>query len=480
MKKIFNGVFPIEGFYEKESDDLGPFVWTKRRFKTRYHGVSGLFRINLCYYGENGLLSVQGENGEKTFMALYRGWHIYPFDLSRFQKGIIDFELNYLVKVDEDDRELGIMIRDFHEFEHLNEFYYLSRIFENKMLNRKEFMSAKEKLQSLPYRLRIDIENRCNIKPPCVYCEWDWIKHLEDQTDYKFTFDTIEELGPFFDLAEEVIDCSYGEPFLNTDLSTIINYISGKRKHIEFTSNGQTLDGKNREIILGKPLTIYVSLDSPTAEGYSIYRNDKFNIVMENLRALCAEKRKHNNLPRVIISYIVMYSNMHDVLPFIELMGDVGVDGIKLRCLFHAQRMIKPKVVRNDFEFIYGDETLLHSELAEVVKKIQSAAQNNGILIHSELDFSNQVEPGHRPICTEPWETIYVLSRGIHCCCFTKDPLVPWSERDGRPLEKFLRDSWNSHEYRQLRSALAQGSLGKSCMESPSCPIVRKIAYEST
>ncbi|MFC1883462.1 radical SAM protein [Thermodesulfobacteriota bacterium] len=480
MEKIFNGVLPIEGFYEEESDDLESFVWTKRRFKTKYYGKSGLFRVNLCYYGDNGVLSAHGENGEKTSMALYKGWHIYPFDLTGFQGGTIDFELSYLVKVKKDDRELGIMIRDFHEFEHPDEFHYLSRLFENKMLNHKEFISAHEELRSLPYKLRIDIENRCNIKPPCVYCEWDWVKHLEGQTEYKFTFDTIKELGPFFDLAEEVVDCSYGEPFLNNDLSNIISYISGKGKRIEFTSNGQILDEKNRSIILGKPLTIYVSIDSPTAEDYSIYRNDKFDVVIENLKALCAEKKKFGNMPRVITSYIVMHSNIHNVQPFIKEMENVGVDGIKLRCLYHGQRMMKTRIVRNNFEFIYKHETLLHSELAEVVERARSKAEKNGLMIYSELDFSNQVKPGHRPICKEPWETIYVLGRGIHCCCFSKDPLVPWSEQGDRTLEEFLRDSWNSPQYRELRTALAQGKLNKSCLESPSCPIVRKKAYESS
>jgi MoaA/NifB/PqqE/SkfB family radical SAM enzyme len=322
------------------------------------------------------------------------------------------------------------------------------------------------------------MENRCNIKPPCVYCEWDWVKGLEGQADYQFTPNTILELGPFFDLAEEVIDCSYGEPFLNPNLSQILSDISEKQKRIEFTTNGQILDEKNSRLILGKPLTLYVSIDSSTAENYRIYRNNKFETVIGNLRALCTQKKKFDNLPRTIVSYIVMRSNMDDVVPFIELMDRVGVDGIKLRCLYHGQRMIQARIVRNNFEFIYQSEALLHSELADVVEKARDEARKIGLPIFSELDFGKEWKSDHRPLCGEPWEAIYVLRRGIHCCCYTKEPLVRWSERGSRALAEFLRDAWNGPQYRELRSALAGGRLHKTCLKSPSCPIVRKKAYE--
>jgi hypothetical protein len=56
--------------------------------------------------------------------------------------------------------------------------------------------------------------------------------------------------------------------------------------------------------------------------GYARYRNDRFDDIITNLRALCREKKSADNLPRVIVSFIVMRSNIDEIASVFALMRD--------------------------------------------------------------------------------------------------------------------------------------------------------------
>lgn len=70
------------------------------------------------------------------------------------------------------------------------------------------------------------------------------------------------------------------------------------------------------------------------------------------------------------------------------------------------------------------------------------------------------------PLCREPWESYYILRRGILPCCY------------GNPIDRDMEDwkaAWNSETMRKIRSCLGQGKLSPYCLESPGCPIVHRI-----
>jgi len=480
LKNILQEICPTKGFYEVEFDEGGPFVWTKPRFNAQRLSKARFFAATLCFYGDEGKLIVRSEEGQETSIDLYRGWHTYPLDLSELHGENVEFELHNTIEVEGDDRELGVMIRKLIEIDDFETFTRLRGTLRNRVINHTEYTTGHSTLRSYPPKLRIDLENRCNVKPPCVYCEWEWIKHLEGQTDYRFIRDTFSQLGLFFAMAEEVVDCSYGEPLLNPNLQVLINEVCRGGREFAMTSNGQLLDAQNRRKILGKPMLLNVSIDSSTAGGYRLYRNNTFDVVIKNLRALCREKKQYNDCPRVFASFIVMRSNVDDLLPFIRLMRDAGVDGIRLRCLFREPRTKRSLTSRNGFVFIYDREILDDDSFAEAVRTARPVAKDCGLSLVSELDFVRNNGSKGVPLCREPWETLYVLTRGIYGCCFSRKPLVNWSQRGQRSLEEFLKETWNGSTYQALRSALAERRLPKSCLDSPNCAIVRKVLDEGS
>ena len=70
------------------------------------------------------------------------------------------------------------------------------------------------------------------------------------------------------------------------------------------------------------------------------------------------------------------------------------------------------------------------------------------------------------PLCLEPWQSYYILRRGIMACCYGSPILAP--------MEKYA-EMWNSPELREIRSFLSRGELSPYCHKSQSCPIVQRV-----
>jgi len=70
------------------------------------------------------------------------------------------------------------------------------------------------------------------------------------------------------------------------------------------------------------------------------------------------------------------------------------------------------------------------------------------------------------PLCREPWESFYILRRGILPCCY------------GNPIIGAMPDYaevWNCPELQDIRSHLSRGELSPYCRESLGCPIVQRV-----
>lgn len=471
---VLGGTSLLDGFYEPEKDLLGKFAWAKRTFRLGPPRRSAFLSIKLCYYGQNGRLCLKQRGQIVDQIRLYPGWQRYPLNLAGIDADELDFELNGITPVEGDHRELGVMIRRIEPFDDYSTYQLLNEVLANKQLNHQEFLLGKTVLQSYPPELRIDIESRCNIKPICVYCEWHWAKAAEEQTAFQFTYDTLAKMGSFYQLADGVTDCSCGEPLLNRDFGRLVEKFDEAGKFFEATSNGQLLDRRNRQKILGRNMVLYISVDSATPDGYARYRNHGFGRVIRNLRNLCREKAAHQNLPIVLVSFIAMKSNCREFDDFLGQMSEIGVNGVKLRSLYSLEDLDDQVFVRNGYRFDYRAEMLALPELEAFTSQARRAARQKGVHFIAELDLGKGDSAAGSPICSEPWKTIYVLRRGLMPCCFAKKPLTQWSPGPGQNLQESLEQAFNSPEYQQLRANLAQGKLPEFCLECKSCPITKR------
>jgi hypothetical protein len=68
-------------------------------------------------------------------------------------------------------------------------------------------------------------------------------------------------------------------------------------------------------------------------------------------------------------------------------------------------------------------------------------------------------------LCAEPWESYYILRRGILPCCHGSKAIAPLEEWE---------TAWNSPALQDIRRHLASGRLAPYCLESTGCPIVQR------
>ncbi len=310
--------------------------------------------------------------------------------------------------------------------------------------------------------------------PRCSYCEWQWIRELEKHASLGEPLALFEELGHFFEHAEEVVDCGYGEPFLNPNLEAVLNRISGMGAHFEMTSNGNLLERKNRSKLLGKDVLLYISIDAATDTSYRRFRDGSLDRILKNIEALSEERRDHNNLPKIAVSFIAMRSNVAEFETFLDRMVAVGVDGVKVRSLYANPHMTADISGQGSPGFNYQSEILPLADMLSFQDAAKISAKRKGVTLISDPDFCRELEEMDGPICTEPWQALYVLKRGLQPCCFSRTPLAPWEQRGNRPLIEFVAEVWNGDLMKEIREALAAGEFHEICKISGDCPIMKR------
>ncbi len=473
----------LEGFNEIEQADFGPFVWTKGVFTLCPNSSARFAKLSVAYLGKEGSITVRAADGRMLdAVELEHGWHICVLQLAGVAHEPVSFEISPIIDVPGDTRELGLMLRSAELFDDAHAFKVLTKTNRNLRLNQREFLAGTAILKSFPPQLRTSMEVRCNLPEldqACVYCAWDHAKMVEVGSP-PFTYETLQELGDFYDCAVEVVDCSIGEPAMHKDFGKIISKIHDDGKLMSFTTNGQLLGAVRRKQMLGKNMIVYVSIDASTAEGYARYRNKRFDDIIENLTALCRDKKEHGDLPRVFVTFLVMRSNVAELPQYIELMKKVGVDEVKLRSLNLDSLESQPTVTNNGYTFEYGKEILSMQELAELQPISQKLSQDMGVKVYNEThDFAEQNEPlPGVPLCSEPWKTMYFLRRGIMPCCYGVEPLATWDQQGDRSVGQFLGDIFNGETLTEIRSELAAGRLAQYCLNTPSCPIVKTMKLQ--
>jgi MoaA/NifB/PqqE/SkfB family radical SAM enzyme len=391
---------------------------------------------------------------------------------------------------------------------------HIHRQHENAVRNVGEMLAGRSTLDSTPVSLGIDLYGVCNVKPPCVYCEWDYSKDLEGAfVDAPFTPETLHEWGPFFENSVNLVNCSIGEPFMMKEFDDLLDAFGDAGKVLEMTTNGQILTDRNIQKLLGRPIDLYVSLDAGTPETYAKLRNDRFNSLLQNLRRLIAAKGGRGKYPHVHLVFMPMRANVHELETFVRLCADLDADRLVLRPL-NDSPSVDLKWDRSGYRFAYQHELLPFDELVRVSGRAAELCRRLGVELADQMDFGGAfgeqfekwfeegrravsaaparkeepvsrplapepvaVEPvaapppslgqEHKPACTEPWKSLYILRRGVFPCCYGGAPIAPMDQ---------YREAWNGELVQAIRAELSAGRFHEYCLRSTACPIVRKSA----
>ena len=496
------------------------------------------FRVWSGFFDLRQRLTVEAGGGPETF-ELPHGWWTVSVPLPAGCGAMTlraDRQLPRSARPG-DDRQLAVRVAAPRTHRDAARHRTVAGQLHNAVLNTREGLEGGAELASTPPSLGIDMYGACNVKPPCVYCGWDVAKALEkDDVDAPFNLDTLGDYGPFFENAASLVNCSIGEPFMMKDFDALLDRFADGNKAVEITTNGQILTDRNIGRLVGRRIELYVSLDAATAATYAKLRNDTFDRILGNLRRLIEAKGGRGGLPRLHLVFMPMQVNRHELDRFVDLCADLDADRFVLRPLNEIGDELD--WTRAGHRFVYSRERLDFDALVRLSARAAALCRRRGVPFSNQLDFGGEMAPifrqafdealcevdevpaavaaeaggsrslravdevpsaaaaeaagpepappresdaepaatdddgtlgeGRVPACLEPWKSFYVLRRGVLPCCHGARPLAPMGD---------YRDVWNAPILQDIRRHIARGEFHEYCLDSQSCPIVRKSRY---
>jgi len=348
----------------------------------------------------------------------------------------------------------------------------------NIELNRREVREKRLQLASGPLQVNIELTGICNIVPPCLFCTGKNFGH-----DYApLNVEYLDKYASVLDRCEHVNEDSFGEPLSHPALvATARRYISNGQR-FSFVCNGLLLsqDKADRLAALGPRLGIHVSFNAASDDIFFKLTGKKFARVVENVRYYVESYRRQNEgaAPDLILTFIVMKINKHEVVPFLRLARELG--GRALLASLHD----RPSVPLGKFgyDFVYEEEMLSYDELVRIGAEAKAVAAEIGLTVGLQWDAAVDstvrgfAEPGVDTPCLVPWRYMFIQehTRKVFACPYHRDPY-------GDLTKSSLEEIWNGADAIELRASLGRGEIPKYCKDhSAGCPLVMAERNRST
>ena len=229
-RRTANALRLVSGFHGIEMDEGQAFRWMARRARLDLPTAAGPRFLELQarspFQDLSAHLTVGGPGEEGSKRTLGDSWSTLSFPVPA------DAETLWL-EADRplprsahpgDERDLALQLRWPLLHDDPARHAHVERQHENRVRNRREMLEGAVRLESTPWKLGIDMVGTCNVKPPCVYCNWDEAKRREGaDVDVPFDLQALRGYGPFFENASELVNCSIGEPFMMRDVDQLLD-----------------------------------------------------------------------------------------------------------------------------------------------------------------------------------------------------------------------------------------------------------------
>jgi hypothetical protein len=416
------------GFHGVEVEDGLAFRWMSRRGVLRLppHDAARFLELQVCCHFLDLSQRLTSRVDTAREHPLVGGWNVVSVPVPPGAETVV-LEASRLLPAErhpDDPRPLAVQVRWPLLHAEPARHGHVTRQQENRVLNLREMLQGATRLESTPWKLGIDIQGSCNVKPPCVYCAWDLAKAREGaNVDVPFNLQTLREYGPLFDNAAELVNCSIGEPFMMREIDLLLDAFGSRGKVLELTTNGQILTETNIRKLLGRNVHLYISIDAATPQTYARLRNDAFDRLTANVRRLVRAKGGPGRLPLVYLVFMPMRANVHEVDAFVELCAELEPDRLVLRPV-NASEGVDLVWDRAGYRFDYQKELLPFDELVRVSGRVAELCRRHGIPLSDHMEG--------------------------------------------------FQEAWNSPLMQELRSELRDGRFHRYCFDSPDCPLVRK------
>ena len=272
----------------------------------------------------------------------------------------------------------------------------------------------------IPPVLTVEPTNICNLKCPLCVTGNDTMLRSAGRMSFDTFRNIIDDIG---DKIWYLILYHQGEPYINKDFLRCVGYAKEKGLYTETSTNVHYLNPQNAELTVQSGLdAVIVSVDGTTQESYERYRvNGKLDKVKEGIRNLVAAKKKlGSKTPYILLQFLVMKHNEHEIPEIEALARELGVD-----------RLLKKNIQVENYQ-----EAL---EWLPEKEKYQR---------YSVTDSDIQVRKGGKGVCPRPWlSTLMNWDGGIVPCCFDKNG----KHSMGHAKDHDFEDIWVNGDYKEFR-----------------------------
>jgi radical SAM protein with 4Fe4S-binding SPASM domain len=223
-----------------------------------------------------------------------------------------------------------------------------------------------------------------------------------------------------------------GEPYIHPQFTEMVRIAKSKKIYVSTSTNGHFLTPENARTTLESGLDkLIISLDGTDAETYEQYRaGGNFNEVITGIKEIVNQKKaRGSKKPKVILQFLVLKSNQHQVEQ-IRLFGKgLGADKVELK-------------TAQFYDFKQGNPLMPDDPRFSRYQKIKTDQEG-----HPRYEIRNRL-PNH---CFRMWSSCVVTWNGtVVPCCFDKDAKY----RMGNVKELAFEKTWKNEAYREFRKKI--------------------------
>jgi radical SAM protein with 4Fe4S-binding SPASM domain len=301
----------------------------------------------------------------------------------------------------------------------------------------------------LPTAIDIEPNNYCNFK--CEHCQVTYFNKAKKDLD----LESLKIIISNFPNLHYVNLQGMGEPMLNKNFASLLEYICSKNIKTEFTTNGSFYNENVWKRILNlQNLKIKFSIDGGTKEVFEKVRNgSNYDKVVENIKKIM-QLRKEKKEPNISFWTLLTNKNITNLTNIVEIAQKMDIDKITFQTSFTdwGKEMNSEIKNRNKIDlnsFVSKNE----------IDKAQKSALKYGIklVIYYDDYFSQKKK------CHWTFSSAYIASNGdvLPCCILSDAELF----KMGNLFENNFRDIWNSEKYLNFRRSIKTHNL-KSCCKN--------------
>lgn len=221
-----------------------------------------------------------------------------------------------------------------------------------------------------------------------------------------------------------------GEPFLHPQFTEMVKYAKSKNINVSTSTNGHFLTPEDVQKTIESGLDrLIVSLDGTDAATYKQYRaGGDFEEVTAGIREIVRQKKSTGSEnPKIILQFLILKSNQHQLFEIRKLGKDLGVDKVELKT---AQFI----------DFAQGNPLMPDSRYSRYYK-IKPADGRSLYKIRNRM-------PDH---CFRMWSSAVITWDGMVVpCCFDKDA----QHIMGNLKTHTFNEIWKNRGYKEFRKKI--------------------------